>query len=201
MTLSSSNILKRRYKALILDVDGTLIPNLIHGLPSETVCKALAKARKKLHVGIATSRPLFMLDSLFHMLQLSGPSIINGGAQIYDVSKKVFLVEHRIQQKTLKQIITALQKNHVYFYMQDGEKNIASPDIQTIPSSTIQLYIPALLLQQTEQISTLISKFEDISLHKIVSWETSWQMRKMRVVPEVFLQYALQKPTKIKKTK
>ena len=53
----------KKYKALMIDVDGTLIPNKRDGMPSERVTRAIAKGSEILHVGIATSRPIFLLHN------------------------------------------------------------------------------------------------------------------------------------------
>src|SRR5438132_722543 len=72
------------FKALILDIDGTIV-NGRHALPSKRVIEAIAKASKILHVGLATSRPFFEgLGPIISGLQLSGPSIIHGGAAVIE---------------------------------------------------------------------------------------------------------------------
>lgn len=97
MKLLNIKKLKKKYKALILDVDGTLIPNKRDGMPSKRVAEAIAKASKILHVGVATSRPYFILSHIVDHLKLSGPSIINAGSQIIDIASQKILFEKAIQ--------------------------------------------------------------------------------------------------------
>src|SRR5258708_28874512 len=102
MTSSKS---KKKYKALILDVDGTII-NGRDSLPSAKVTLAVNEARDLIHIGVATSRPLFVLDHIIAHLKLSGPSIVNAGANVVDsVSGKV-LWQRPVLKKDLKKIQT-----------------------------------------------------------------------------------------------
>ena len=66
-----------KYKALICDVDGTLIPNRKQGMPSKKVIAAIKKAQQVLHVGVATARIYNDVHHILHALKLSGPSIVH----------------------------------------------------------------------------------------------------------------------------
>jgi len=54
-----------KYRALILDLDGTTIPNQINGLTRTPVVDAISKATKYVTVCVATGRPLFLLKKIF----------------------------------------------------------------------------------------------------------------------------------------
>src|SRR5258708_2201434 len=54
---------KKQYKAIIFDVDGTLVPNNGTHIPSEKVITAVKKAMEKVHVSIANSRPIFAITA------------------------------------------------------------------------------------------------------------------------------------------
>lgn len=70
-----------KYKSIILDVDSTLVKTSkkADALPTQAVISAIKKAHNYVHVGVATSRPISQLESIFSLLDLSGPSIISGG--------------------------------------------------------------------------------------------------------------------------
>ncbi|MEK7092170.1 MAG: HAD-IIB family hydrolase [Patescibacteria group bacterium] len=113
-----------KYKALIIDVDGTIVPNREDGLPSQKIIEAIARARGVMHVGVATSRPLFMLAHIFNLLDLSGPSIINGGAQIIDLPSRKTVWEQTLNGDDIKQVCSILQGLHVPFIIQDDGKDV-----------------------------------------------------------------------------
>src|SRR5579863_6708889 len=103
---------KKHFKALLLDLDGTTILNQIDGKPSQKVKDALNKARRKIHVGVTTSRPYFRMKYLIPELNLSGPSIIHGGAQIMNASTKEVYKEYKIHKEQIQQIYKlALEMN------------------------------------------------------------------------------------------
>ena len=72
--LEQGATLEQKYKALIVDVDGTIIPKKKDGVPSKKVIDAIAQARKSIHIGIATSRPLSYLTNILDHIEFSGPS-------------------------------------------------------------------------------------------------------------------------------
>lgn len=80
-----------KYKALILDIDGTLSPpssGKTANTPSARVINSIQKAQKKVSVGIATARPLSMIEEIVNEVKLNGYSILQNGAQIIDNSQK-----------------------------------------------------------------------------------------------------------------
>ncbi len=77
-----------KYKALFLDLDGTTIPNKEDGMPSERVREAIHKAKSRVFVCIATSRPLSFAKPVIDHLDIRGLCSVNDSTQIYDPVKK-----------------------------------------------------------------------------------------------------------------
>ncbi|MFH1832843.1 MAG: HAD family hydrolase [Candidatus Levyibacteriota bacterium] len=123
-----------KYKALIFDVDGTLIVNKKDGFPSIKTTIALKKAGKILHTGIASSRPYFLLSHIFDHLRLSGPSIINGGTQIIDLDTGKILWEKLIEKNDFMEICQIFKKEKIPFFVHDGRTDVykKQESIQTI---------------------------------------------------------------------
>src|SRR4030043_1358899 len=82
-----------KYKALILDLDDTTVVHGLKSLPSKRVSEAIAKAKERIHVCVATARPKKEALPIFEHLELSGLCIINNGTQIYDPVKRTFIFE------------------------------------------------------------------------------------------------------------
>src|SRR3990170_75916 len=112
-----------KFKALMIDVDGTLIENKPDALPSAKVASAIKRAAKLLHVGIATQRPLFYARPILEHLKLSGPSIIAGGAQVIDSETLEVLREELMDFEDLNKIIRIVKefkkKHDLRFMIQD----------------------------------------------------------------------------------
>lgn len=77
-----------KYKALMSDIDGTLILNNPHSDPSTTVVEAVRKASKLIHIGVATSRPHYHAERIIDELDLTAPCIVGGGSQIINPKKQ-----------------------------------------------------------------------------------------------------------------
>ena len=170
MKLSIDNS-KRKYKALILDVDGTTIPNKKDGMPSPKVVSSLAKAAKYIHICLATSRPYKDLAHILDRLNLSGYSIINGGSQIIDMKSRSFLWEQPILRKDVQAVIDILSKENVArVWLNDGKSDITIPTI-SLPKIIFQIYIGVnFTIFEADNLIAKLSHISTISAHKVPSW-------------------------------
>src|SRR3989304_9824543 len=100
-----SSKFKKKYKALMLDVDGTTVKNEHDAMPSQKVKDAINKASKVIKVGLATSRPFWHVHHIIEDLKIDSPCIITGGAQIFDPKKNKVIWEKRIDFKDVKPIL------------------------------------------------------------------------------------------------
>ena len=76
--------IKKEYKALIVDVDGTSVTHDLGALPSKKLVAAVARAQEKIFVGIATGRPYYNARHVIERMGLTGPCILSNGANIVD---------------------------------------------------------------------------------------------------------------------
>lgn len=157
-----------KYKALLSDVDGTLIPNTKDSsVPSENVTQAINKASKIIHVGIATSRPLAFSERILNHLNLTSPCIISGGAQIYDPIKKEIVYEKNMEKKSVKEIFKIINK-HDLTLLDDGRGGMGDIKEKDIVYFT-QFWIHIPDIKNLDKIISDFSNIPEISIHKIVS--------------------------------
>lgn len=160
---------KKKYKALILDLDGTTIPSSKHGMPTEKVREAIRKASKILTVSIATSRPAFVSLHILDHLSINAPSIITSGAQIYDPVAKKMLKETFMTRSSIKEVRSVFEKLGV-----DGVVNEGKEDL-TFSSYTyerpLQIFTDAMTKARADKVFDDLSKIPDIHLHKATSWK------------------------------
>lgn len=155
----------------MLDVDGTIMLNQKDAMPSEKVTQAINKAGKILHVGLVTARPYHMTSHLIRHLQLSGYSIINGGAQICDSISGKVVWEKPIDTKDVIKICRILEKiSKDPFWLEDGDKGARSP-IKNIPKKVFQIYVGRLNPKQADGFISQLSHISTISLHKTISFK------------------------------
>jgi Cof subfamily protein (haloacid dehalogenase superfamily) len=107
-----------RYKALMLDVDGTLIPYDYNLLPSDKIAEAIKKAQKKVHVCLVTGRSYHSIKGILRKLSLhSGYAVINTGSQVMDLTSKKLIYDKPIEIEDAEFIVTLFSKRGIKFYL------------------------------------------------------------------------------------
>lgn len=163
--------MKKQYKAIMLDLDGTTIPNHPKGAPSQKVIDAIAKASKKIHVGIVTGRPFFYSKHIMHALSLNGPCIVSGGSQIVDIKTEKILWERPIATAEVDAIYERLQKLGVESLFQKSNtlgKDVASSYVQNAEATSISIQAKPEIIE--EAVKSL-RDINDIVFHRMPGWE------------------------------
>lgn len=158
----------KKYRALMLDVDGTLFPNTKeHNSPSVKIRESIDKASKILSIGIATGRPLGFVLDIIDDLRLSAPCIVTGGSQIYDPRKKKVIYERNIEKSSVKEIFKVINKFDLTL-LDDGRVGMRDIKEHEVKHLT-QFWIRASSDQTINAAVSDFSQISDISVHKIVS--------------------------------
>ena len=109
-----------KYKALMLDIDGTLIPYDYESLPSKKVIAAVTKASRHLSVSIVTGRGFTSTKKILDKLGLTtGYAVVDGGAIVVDIKTEENLYEKFITKKDLDRIIKVFEEEKVDFFVKD----------------------------------------------------------------------------------
>lgn len=154
----------------MLDVDGTLILNKKGSLPTQKVVEAVGKASQHIHVGIASLRPLIFAKPIIDHFKLSGPSIINGGAQIIDSNAQKILWEQPLLYKDAQKICTLLYKQKLNFIVQDmGKDIIYNPSYKLRKPLTIFSFGHS--PETAQRLIDTISRISTIAVHTVPDWE------------------------------
>lgn len=165
----------KKFKALIVDCDGTLIASKRDALPSSIVTNAISKASGLIHVGIATQRSLFSARPILEHLKLTGPSIITGGAQVIDSQTFKILREELIEiddlYKAIKIIKEFEKKYNVSFFIQDGDGKDRDWTAEYVPREPIVVFIPDLKEEVADELKKELSVIPSLSVNKVTTWE------------------------------
>jgi HAD superfamily hydrolase (TIGR01484 family) len=159
----------KKYKAIICDIDGTLIPNKEDGMPSKKVTDSVKKAGQKIHFGVATARPYFLIKHLVENLNLSGPSIIHGGAQIIDLPSGKILKEQKIAAEDILKAFKITQGMNLVLKIDEETESIEMPK-NWIPHDIYGAYIQSLELKTAKILEKKLSNIPTISIHLVPSW-------------------------------
>src|SRR5690554_3875259 len=96
-----------RYKALMSDIDGTLVPYDYQAVPSQKVVDAVTKAAKILPVSLVTGRGYTSIRPILKRLNLTeGYAVVNNGAFVVENKTEEIIYERFIPIDDFKAIAT-----------------------------------------------------------------------------------------------
>ncbi|HAV15158.1 MAG TPA: hypothetical protein DCX25_02420 [Candidatus Pacebacteria bacterium] len=114
-----------KYKALLLDLDGTTVPmGFGQHTPTKAVKNAIIGLRGKVHVCIATGRAMDGTLPVLQSLGISDPCILCGGAVIYNPAQAKTIEKFTIPDKHLEKIFSILGKKLNKAYVQTQEQEV-----------------------------------------------------------------------------
>lgn len=118
-----------KYKALMLDVDGTIIPYLYDAMPSKRVREAIAKAKEKVHICLVTGRSYYSTKRILRPLGLTnGYIVIDTGAFVIDIKTHEVLHKQTIEKVDIEHTIDVFEKNNITFYIKNEESLLRNDD-------------------------------------------------------------------------
>ncbi len=165
-----------KYKALFLDVDGTLVLHGIDSIPSSRVTQAIAACE---HAGIsvclATSRPPDSVQKIIAHLSLTGLCVLSSGSQIYDPKTKKIILEKVCPKSAIDPILRVARAHNVTVLIYDGEKEFAY-DESSPPRKIISVYFPELLPEMLQKIMKELRGVSGISLHRMEAWNPEFEV-------------------------
>lgn len=107
------------YKAIVSDVDGTIIvPGKAVSLRTKQAIKAFIK--KGYSFSVASGRSYHNLKNVCDSLDLTSPLIFRGGAEIIDPQNGKLLFAQNLEEQDAKDIISVLQKSGLSFFVEQG---------------------------------------------------------------------------------
>lgn len=156
------------YKAIYLDVDGTLLNAQYDGEISYKVRETIKKANSHIAVGIASGRPLERVITIFDELHLTNPCIISGGAQIVAPITKEILWEQPILPEDLAEIRDVLDNTGKKVWVVDDLTELLyAPDMKL--KNPINFFFTKIDEQLADEIIAKLSK-STLALTKEVAY-------------------------------
>ena len=111
------------YRALLLDLDGTTIVSNQRAHATHAVREAVIKAQERISVCIASGRSLAEAEYLLDELNISSPSILNHGAEIYDPRTKKTLWSATLSEDQARAIYGIYKRNNLPAYLFNDPKH------------------------------------------------------------------------------
>jgi HAD superfamily hydrolase (TIGR01484 family) len=160
-----------QYKALIFDLDGTAIPNVPNGLPSDRVVKAIANSESKLKFCAATGRPITNAKPILDKLKLVYPCIISAGTQIIDPQTGQVLWEASLEDEDVTAVLKICKPYHYEILIRNELMGEGAPAAQrTISESVNVMYIMQCSEADGQAILEDLAKLPNITAAGVLSW-------------------------------
>lgn len=160
------------YKALMLDIDGTITPYDYSAFPSEKVCEAILKASQKLSVSLVTGRGFASVKKILaHIGLKSGYGAINNGSYVFDIRSGDVIYDQPINDNSTEKIVEILMRQNIPFFLkqfQGDEYTIHAPYKKGDPLEKAYMMYSEELFNH-EKLTRLFNEFSsinDITLHK-----------------------------------
>src|SRR5688572_27871997 len=157
------------YKAIILDLDGTALPNSQEGMTSERLINIIQKIKNKVYISAATGRGISLGGHRIKELGLTAPCIVNGGTRIIDPVTGKILWEKSMNKSQVEKILEIAKEYQYHICVgDDTEGSLAKYKITNRDERII--YIEPVTKEDTDIILNKLSKIADITAHKVISW-------------------------------
>lgn len=153
-----------------MDLDDTTVVHGRENFPTQRVSDAIARAKKLIHVCIATARPLIDTLPIMKHLELSGPCIVSNGTQIYDPVTKKIVQEVPMERDVISKIYSICKKNALVGYYYDGMNDVEYTG-GIVPGKVLSVYIPGI---EPSRLESLVSEFQPLQgtmVHKLTGWD------------------------------
>jgi len=161
---------EQTYKAIICDVDGTLVTTGPTSLPSQGIKKAIANAQATAHVAIATSRNYTRANYLFAELGLTGPSAISGGAQIVDAKTHALLHQELLPKEDFHAVLNIFKKEKEPIHVVDnGVETIYSKAY--VPHMPYEFFLDGITRDQALSLQKKLSHITTIATTLSAAWD------------------------------
>ncbi len=158
------------YKLLLLDLDGTTVASNRDALPSERVIRAVKEAQKKLQVSIVTGRPKNFAQIVLDTLDIKGPSVFNGGAEVIDISSGELLHQQLLPIDTMREIVKIAIAFGVKIYDDKRQYDLAISDPGQIKEETAKLFIGHIPTKDAIHLVEELGAVDGATAHITTSW-------------------------------
>lgn len=162
-----------KYKALILDLDGTVVPSRRDGMPTERVKHAVRKASQHVKVCVASGRPYDLCVHILQALEITDPCVVDGGAEIRDPKNGSFLFRRYIPPQAQRQVLKVCQRFNIPLASSEdqyGSNLLKNPD--RIKGPVAKLFIDAVSNQTAIELLEELESIEGVAPHLASSWQS-----------------------------
>lgn len=158
------------YKAIMIDVDGTLVQGELHATPSLKVERAIKQAQKlDIHVALVTGREYSQIKDIIIQLDLKGLVSSLNGAQILEANTGKVLAENLMTKSAVKEVAKIFTSHGVKFVMND-EGHDVDYDPKGKYERPLGMATFGMSQEKVDKLIPLLSQIPSISYHVFKAW-------------------------------
>lgn len=158
-----------KYKAIIFDLDGTVVPSQMDGMPSQGVIQACKKVTGKLKLSSASARALQYCTGIWEALSLQDPCIINGGSQIVEPNTEKIIWQQLLPEGTIQKVIKKAA-GYTDIFAINGVILDVKKDLNKFPKNANIVVAFGVSKEKTEDLVNSLSGISDVAVHVLHSW-------------------------------
>jgi len=158
-----------KYKAIIFDLDGTVVPSRPEGMPSEEVIESVHKLQGKIKLSFATGRSIYTCRDIEKVLGLTDPCVINGGSQIVNPKTEEVLWEQDLPDNVIEQLINISSEFSEKLII-NGIIFESKAHISEFPKIANILCALGVRKDNTDFLVEKLTKIPDLAVHILPSW-------------------------------
>lgn len=165
--------IRNKYKTIIFDVDGTLVPNKYNGKVSQQVKNLILNSRDKVNIGIASGRPLERVMPIFKELGLTFPCVVSGGAQIVDPVTGTVIWEQPILDEDvviLRELFN--EKPYNVWIVDETQEVLYNADM--VLKKPLSFFLSKILEEEADSIIAQLQHIPTLSISKVVAYHKGY---------------------------
>lgn len=160
------------YKAVILDLDGTVVESHPLALPSEAVRQAVLEARQDgVAVSIATGRPFRLARHVIRALGVEDYCVVNGGCEITNPLTEQPVYTEPIVKESQEAALEVCTSLDIPLY--DNANQYGGVPISNkseISPSNPKLFVQAIPPDKADELIGRLKEIKELASYKSTSW-------------------------------
>lgn len=161
-----------KYKLILLDLDGTTVASNGAALPSARVIKAVAavKEKQKVIVSLATGRPYNFAKNVINALDLDGPIVCNGGAEIVDAKTGEILHQTYLSKEAMKELVRLSLPFGYRVYTDNDQYSEPLSSEADVDKGAAKLFIENVAVKDAVFVLEELAAVTSAAAHPTTSW-------------------------------
>lgn len=159
-----------KYKAIMLDLDDTTVVHGKDNMPTKRVADAIARAKEKIHVCVATARTLPDAKPVLTHLELSGPCVLTNGTQIYDPVTRTVVYEVKLPIRIVPNILALCLQYGLRAFVYNGLRDFQYSGKEKL-DKVLSVYIPEVEPDKVDHFVDMFAIDPAIHVQKLTAWD------------------------------